>query len=196
MLASNLTGVAVLWVKWYQCMVVHFQLNGRHHIQIFNVVLLPITWSLISDQQALQPQVIPYSRVQYFSTFFLKLRDFPKKVFWSQYVCVCWFSLKTFYEIFPITIKVDRTSMKNIRKSSCQRAIFYVRFTRNLNFSDRCSKNIQIWSVVQYRQIWASCSMCTDGQTDMTKLLVAFRNLMHLIRNNFLSIFAKHRMCQ
>jgi uncharacterized protein len=31
--------------------------------------------------------------------------------------------------------------------------------------------------------------MRTDGQTDMTKLTVAFRNLTHLTRSHFLSIF-------
>jgi len=30
----------------------------------------------------------------------------------------------------------------------------------------------------------------TDGQTDMTKLIVAFRNFTHLIRSHFLSIFS------
>jgi len=34
-------------------------------------------------------------------------------------------------------------------------------------------------------------SMCTDVQTDMTKLTVAFRNLTHLIRSHFLSIFSQ-----
>jgi len=38
--------------------------------------------------------------------------------------------------------------------------------------------------------------MRTDGQTDMTKLIVAFRNLTPLVRSHFLSIFAKHRKCQ
>ena len=33
--------------------------------------------------------------------------------------------------------------------------------------------------------------MCTDGQTDMTKLTVAFRNLTYLTRSHFLSIFSQ-----
>jgi len=33
--------------------------------------------------------------------------------------------------------------------------------------------------------------MCTDGRTDMTKLTVAFRNLTHLPRSHFLSIFSQ-----
>jgi len=32
-------------------------------------------------------------------------------------------------------------------------------------------------------------SVRTDGQTDMTKLTVAFRNFRHLIRSHFLFIF-------
>jgi hypothetical protein len=34
-------------------------------------------------------------------------------------------------------------------------------------------------------------SMGTDGQTDMTKLIVAFHNLTHLLRNHFMSIFSQ-----
>jgi HD-like signal output (HDOD) protein len=37
-------------------------------------------------------------------------------------------------------------------------------------------------------------SMRTDGQTDMTKLIVAFRNLMHLSRSHFLSTLTKHKV--
>jgi hypothetical protein len=41
---------------------------------------------------------------------------------------------KTFLSNIFITRKVERELIKNIRKSSCQRAVFLVRFTRNLNF--------------------------------------------------------------
>jgi len=34
-------------------------------------------------------------------------------------------------------------------------------------------------------------SMRSDGQTDMTKLIIAFHSLMHLIRSRFLSIFSQ-----
>jgi len=59
--------------------------------------------------------------------------------------------------------------MKNIRKSSCQTAFFLVRFTRNLNFHDMFEK----YSSTKFHEI---PSVRTDGQTDMTKLTVAFRN--------------------
>ena len=35
--------------------------------------------------------------------------------------------------------------------------------------------------------------MPTDGQTDMTKLIVTFHNLTHLIRSHFLPIFSQTR---
>jgi len=34
-------------------------------------------------------------------------------------------------------------------------------------------------------------SMCTDGQTDMTRLIIVFRNRTHLIGSHFLSIFSQ-----
>ena len=33
--------------------------------------------------------------------------------------------------------------------------------------------------------------MCTDGQTDMTKKTVAYRNLTHLTGSHFLSVFSQ-----
>ena len=36
--------------------------------------------------------------------------------------------------------------------------------------------------------------MRTDGQTDMTKLIVAFHNLTHLTRSHFYPFLAEHRM--
>jgi len=41
---------------------------------------------------------------------------------------------------------------------------------------------------IQYNRC---CSMCTDGQIDMTKAIVTFRNFMHLTRSHFLSIFSQ-----
>jgi hypothetical protein len=79
MLASNPTGVAVQLVKWYQCMTVNWQLNDRHHIQIFKAVPLDSYVIFYLWSAVLQLQVIPYSRLQYFSTLSLKQHDFLKK---------------------------------------------------------------------------------------------------------------------
>ena len=105
-----------------------------------------------------------------------------------------WFSLKPFSETCFIarkTRKVERELTKNTRKSSCRRALFLVRFTRNLNFPDTFEK----YSSTKFHEI---PSMCTDRRTDTTKLIFVFRNSTHLIRSHFFwSIFSqKHRKCQ
>jgi len=43
------------------------------------------------------------------------------------------------------------------------------------------------YSITKFHEI---PSVRTDGQTDMTKLIVAFRNWTHLIRSHILSIFS------
>jgi len=87
MLARNWRGVAVQLVKWYQYMAVCWQLNGSHHIEIFKAVHLDSyiicdLWSAV-----LQPQVIPYSGLNYFFTLSLNRQDFRNKHFLSQNVC-------------------------------------------------------------------------------------------------------------
>ena len=93
---------------------------------------------------------------------------------------LCNLSLKHFLYIR----KVERESIKNICQSSCQRAVFIVRFMRKLNFPDIFEK----YSSTKFHEI---PSVCTDGQTDMTKLTVAFRNWTHLIKSHFLSTFSQ-----
>jgi len=68
------------------------------------------------------------------------------------------------------------------------KSLFLVRFTRNLNFPDMFKK----YSGAKFHEV---PSMRTDGQTDMTKLIVAFRNLTQLTRSHFLSILVKHTKC-
>jgi len=79
--------------------------------------------------------------------------DFPKKYFWSN-MCIL-FSLQIFFEIFPIIRKFEGKLIKNIRKSSSQRAVFLVRFTLKLNFPDGFSKNIQISRVRKFLPVGA-----------------------------------------
>jgi len=72
-----------------------------------------------------------------------------------------------FLENIFILRKFERELIKNIRQSSYQRAIILIRFTRNLNFPDMFEK----YSSDKFHEI---PSMRTDGQTDMTKLIVVF----------------------
>ena len=97
--ARNPAGVAVQWVKWYQCMTVRWQLKDSHHIQIFKMV--PLDSYIIFDvwSAVLQPQVIPYSGLQYFSTLSLNRHDFLKKHFFGNKMCVL-ISSKSFSKTF------------------------------------------------------------------------------------------------
>jgi hypothetical protein len=96
------------------------------------------------------------------------------------------FLLENVFFLYNILRKVKRELIKNIHKSSCQRAVFLFRFTLNLNVSDMFEK----YSITKFREI---PSMGTDGQTDMTTLIIAFRNLAHLTRSHFMSIFSQTR---
>jgi len=97
--SRNPAGVAVQLVKWYQYMVIGWQLNDSHLYQIFSVV--PLDSYEICDlwSAVLQPQVIPYSGLQYFSKLSLNRHDFRRSIFFVT-KCVFWFSLQIFSEIF------------------------------------------------------------------------------------------------
>jgi hypothetical protein len=136
-------------------------------------------WSAV-----LQPQVIPYSELQYFSTLSLNRNDFTKKHFLVT-KCVFWVSVQTFSETFFIIRKVEREWIKDILEFSCQTAIFIVRFTRKLSFLVRCS------NIFKYQVSWNSVHSYKNGRTDVTKLIVASRKLTQLIRSHFSSFLTK-----
>jgi hypothetical protein len=168
--------ISVQLVIWYQYMAVHWQLNESHHVHTFKAVPLDSYINCDLWSAVLQLQVIIYIGLNYISISSLNRHDFPMKILLSQNVC-----FDFLYNIFIIR-NVERELIKNIHKSSCQRAVFIVRFTLNLNFPDMFEK----YSSTKFHEI---LSMGTDGQTDMTKLTVAFRNLTRLTRIHFLSIF-------
>ena len=147
-------------VKWYQCMAVYWQLNDKNHIQVFNVV--PLDSYVIFDLSSavLQPQVLPYSRLQYFSTLSLNRHDFLKKLFLSQNVCfdfLYYISLKHFYykkSWARINQKYPPFVISN-SSLSCQ---IYAKFYFFWLFEK--------YSSTKFHEI---PSMCTDGQADVKK---------------------------
>ena len=153
MFSQNPAGAAVQLVKWYQCMAVHWQLNNRHHIQISKVVHLDSYETSDLWSAVLQPQVIPYSRLQYFSTLSLNCHDFLKKHFLSQNVC--------FDFLYNLSLKhfLYKKSRTRINQKCPPVFMFLVRFTWNFNFPGMFEK----YSSTKFHEI---PSMCTDRQTD------------------------------
>jgi len=58
---------------------------------------------------------------------------------------------------------------------SCKVPVILDRFQRNFNFDDRVSKYTQISNFIKIRSVAAELFR-TDGRTDTTKLIFAFRN--------------------
>ena len=88
-----------------------------------------------------------------------------------------WFSVKYFFEIFLILRRKVRDMIKNVYWSSRKLSVFPVPF--QLNFSRHIfEKYNQIsWKSLQWEP---SCSRGQrDGQTDLTKLIVAFRSFVN-----------------
>ena len=70
--------------------------------------------------------------------------------------------------------------IKNVYWYSCKVPFILVRFL------DRLSKNPQISNFMKICQVGAEFVPCgrTDGRTDMTKLIVAFRNFTNASKND------------
>ena len=88
-----------------------------------------------------------------------------------------------FYRILSGTFLILRRIQRYVRKSSCTSKlpvpVILVRLQSNMNFLDRLSKNSQMSNFMRIHPVGAELfhkARCTDGRTDMTKLIVAFPN--------------------
>ena len=93
---------------------------------------------------------------------------------WTQNVF--WFSLQILSEIFLIPRRIQRDIIINVLRSACKALVFLFTFQSNSNLLDKFSENIQMSYFMIFVQWEPSCSMRTDRQTDMTKLIVTFCN--------------------
>jgi len=71
--------------------------------------------------------------------------------------------------------------MINEQKPSCKVLFILVRYSSKLNFLIRFSKNSQIPNFMEIRPLEARVALC--GRTDMTKLILAFRNFANAPKN-------------
>ena len=106
-----------------------------------------------------------------FSTLSHQRQDFRKKKITGHEMGVLIFS--TMLETVLNLRRTERDKIINVYRSSCKVPVIL----RILSIDFRNIPNYQnSWKSIQWEP---SCSMWTDGRTDMTKLVVAYRNCAH-----------------
>ena len=90
---------------------------------------------------------------------------------------VFWFPLQFLSKIFLIVRIIQRDIAINSQKSSCKVPVKVVMFYWNSSFLYMFSKNTQVLNTMKTVPVREpSCTVLTDGRTDVTKLRVAFGN--------------------
>jgi hypothetical protein len=117
---------------------------------------------------------LPWSTI-YFR--FISLKPLFSKEKLLNIQCVFWFSLQIFF-FWNISHSKKNWARydRNVHRSSCKVPVILVRFEWKLNFSYRFSKNTHIKNFKKILPVEADL-FHANGRTDMTKLIVAFRNL-------------------
>jgi hypothetical protein len=96
------------------------------------------------------------------------------------------FLYKFYVKDFFILRRIQRDIIINVHRSSSKVLVIFVRFEWNLNTLDRLLKNIQISNFMKIRSVGAELfhtGKKTDGRTDITKLIVTFRNFAKAHKN-------------
>jgi transglutaminase/protease-like cytokinesis protein 3 len=104
-----------------------------------------------------------------YSTFSHKRHDFQKKKL-LNIKCVFLFSLRLLFETVLILRRIQLQIVTNVKTSSCK--LFLLDFNQNLVFSIYFRKNIKFYKYPSSGSRVVPCG----GQTDMTKIIVAFCN--------------------
>ena len=85
-------------------------------------------------------------------------------------------------ETFLILRKIQRDIVINVHKPSCKVTDILVTFEWNLNFLNKFSKNTQISHLMKAHLVGAELFRA-DGRTDVTKLIVGFRNFTNATKS-------------
>ena len=136
------------------------------------------------------PCVAPQS-APHFSTLSHKRHDFRKKSFNIKYVF--WFSLQRSNTTFLILSRIYRDIAIDVKTSSCKVPIILVGFKSNLNFLGWLSKKSSNIESHQNPSVGAEL-LHADGRTDMTNLIIAFRNFANAPKNSTLCLHSTE-MC-
>jgi len=141
---------------------------------------------VLAFQNAMRMNLFSYETcppLHYFSTLSHKWHDFREKRL-LNIKCVFRFSLQRLSKTFFILGRNERDMIINVYLSSCKVLAILVRFQWNLNFPNRFSKNTEEPNFMKIPPIEAEFFfMRKDGQTDIAKLIVAFRNFVNVSKN-------------
>jgi len=137
---------------------------------------------------------VAFPSLQYFSALSHKLHDFRRKLLNTK--CMFWFSLSTFSETFLILRRYERDMIKMHICLHVKYPLFLSYFNETWIFSTDFRKILKCqisWKSVRWEQ---SFSMRKDGRTDrrtdMTKLIVAFRNFANAPKTHFMRSYPWH----
>ena len=112
----------------------------------------------------------------YFSILSHKRHDFREKKS-LNIKCVFWFFLQLLFETFLILRRIQWDIIINVKTSSCKLPVILSDFNKTWIFTIYFRKKSQISRFVKIRPMGAEffhAEEQTDGQTDMTKLIVVF----------------------
>jgi hypothetical protein len=108
-----------------------------------------------------------------------------KKSVIKHKTCALIFSTTFLSETFFILRRTERDVITNVYWSLSKVYVILVRFEWNLHFLEGLSKNNYISNFKKRVQWEPSCSMRADRRTDMTKLIVAFRNFANAPKTKY-----------
>ena len=116
----------------------------------------------------------------YFSTVSHKWHDFGRKLLNTK--CVFWFSVQLLSKTFHILRRIEQDIIIMCIGHNIKYQLFLSDFNQTWIFLTDFKK------ILKYQISWKSilwelsCSMWTDGQTDMTKLRVTFHNFLYVLK--------------
>ena len=128
--------------------------------------------------------------LQHLFTISHKRYDFREGEMLLNIKCVFWFFLQILSETFFILRRMRQDIIIRFYRFLCKLPVIFFRVWSHLNSLDRFSENNQIPNFVNISPVGGEMfytdgrtDRWTDRQTDMTKLIVAFRNFENASKN-------------